>query len=69
MGTLELEDNNSAQNACILRPTDIEKEPETLPTNHKHQDRHSSAIERIAQQTVGLMPKLRATLRNRLKEI
>jgi hypothetical protein len=62
METLELEDNNSAQNAHILWPTDDEKEPEIPPTNCKRQDRCSSAIEKIMQQTINLMPKLRATL-------
>jgi hypothetical protein len=69
MGTLELGDNNSAQNARILRPRDNEEKPEIPPMNRKRQDKHSSTIERIAQQTAGFMPKLRATLQSRLKEI
>jgi hypothetical protein len=69
MGTPKLKDNDSAQNARILRPRDNEEEPETPPTNRKRQDKRSSTIEKIVQQAAGFVPKLRATLRSRLKEI
>jgi hypothetical protein len=67
--TLVPGEKNSTQNARILRLTDNKEEPRTQPASLKCPVKHLKAVEKIAQQIANLMPKARATLWDRLKNI
>jgi hypothetical protein len=67
--TLVPETKNSAQNACILWPTDDEEETRTQPVNPRCPVKRLNKVEKIAQQIAILMPEVKARLRDRLKNI